>query len=107
MELIALDGQVFTLWLTDDANESSVFSGIARWNGQSLFLERRGAPNFEVRPEWYERIFPVNDQQSREILLGAAYCLRLQVGSLDPSDEGEYESTGLQWPKDSAAPSDD
>jgi hypothetical protein len=99
MGLLVLDGRAFTLWLTDDADESVIFSGIARWNGQSLFVERQGAPNFEVRPEWYQRIFPVTDQQSREILLGADYCLRLQVGSLEPSDKADYEVTGLQWPK--------
>ena len=103
MNISALDGQTITLWLTDDADESVVFSGIARWTGRRLFLQRHGGADFEIRPEWYNRIFPVSDQQSREILLGAAYCLRLQVGSLDPSATGEYELTGLRWPKDPSA----
>jgi hypothetical protein len=100
MDLADLDGRLFTLWLTDEADESAVFSGIARWDGQTLAIERTGNLRFEVRPEWYERIQPVGNEQARKILLGGEYFLRLRVGNDPPADgEGEFEQTGLKWPQ--------
>jgi hypothetical protein len=94
-----LDGKPFTLWLTDEANESAVFPGIARWDGSTLFLDRNQRPRFEIRPEWYERIQLVSNEDVRRILQGADAFLRLYVGNL-PSDsnETEYEQTGIRWP---------
>jgi len=95
-----LDGKPFTLWLTDEGKESAVFSGIARWNGSKLVLDRSPKPPFEIRSEWHERIQPVATEETRKILLGADHFLRLWVGSLlngvVPTD---YEQTGLRWPK--------
>ena len=95
-----LDGKPFTLWLTNDRDESAVFSGVARWNGSNLFLDRSPKPQFEIRSEWHERIQPVTNEKAQKILLGAAYFLRLYVGSLpDGSGPTEYELTGLKWPE--------
>jgi hypothetical protein len=100
MHVAELDGKPFTLWLTDTHDESVVFFGIARWDGSRLLLERQPKPSFEIRPEWYERIQPMNDEQSRKILLGANYFLRLYVGDLpEGTSVGEFEQTGLKWPK--------
>jgi hypothetical protein len=94
-----LDGKPFTLWLTDEANESAVFPGIARWEGSTLFIERKNKTRIEIRTEWYERIQLVRNEEVRRILQGADAFLRLSVGDL-PSDENEadYEQTGLRWP---------
>ena len=55
-------GKPFTLWLTDEANESAVFSGVARWDGSQLFLDRSPKPQFESRSEWHARIQPVANE---------------------------------------------
>jgi len=100
MNLAELDGKPFTLWLTDDHEEAAVFSGIARWDGSKLVLDRSPKPQFEIRPEWHERIQPVVNEKAREVLLGAAYYLHLYVGSLpEGSGPTEYEQTGLKWPE--------
>jgi hypothetical protein len=39
MNLAELNGKPFTLWLTDENEESAIFSGVARWNGSTLLLE--------------------------------------------------------------------
>lgn len=70
MNLAELNGKPFTLWLTDEANESAVFSGVARWDGSKLFLDRSPKPPFEIRSEWEERIQPVTTDEVRRILLG-------------------------------------
>jgi hypothetical protein len=94
------DGKPFTLLLTDDYEHSAVFSGVARWEGSKLVLDRSPKPQFEIRSEWHERIQPVANEKAREILLGADYFLRLYVGSLpEGSAPTEYEQTGLKWPK--------
>jgi hypothetical protein len=95
-----LEGKPFTLWLTNDRDESAVFSGVARWDGSKLVLDRSPKPPFEIRSEWHERIRPVENGEERTILLGADYFLRLYVGSLpDGSAPMEYELTGLRWPE--------
>src|SRR5438309_11450082 len=91
-----LNGRPFTLWLTDDRDESAMFSGVARWDGLKLVLDRSPKPQFEIRSEWHERIQPVANEEARTILLGADYFLRLYVGSLpDDSALTEYEQTGF------------
>lgn len=100
MNLAELDGKPLALWLTDEANESAVFSGVARWDGSKLFLDRLPKPPFEIRSEWDERIQPVTTDEARKILRGADYFLRLYVGTLtEQSSLNEYEPTGLKWPK--------
>jgi hypothetical protein len=100
MNTADLDGKSFALWLTDEADESVVFSGTARWDGSTLLLERAQKPPFEIRSEWHERIQLITDEETRRILLGADYFLRLQVGNLaQEAPTGEYEPTGLKWPE--------
>ena len=94
-----LDGKPFTLWLTDVCDESAVFSGVAKWDGSKLLLDRSPKPQFALRSEWHERIQLVANEEARKILLGADYFLR-HVGSLpDGSAPTEYEQTGLKWPE--------
>jgi hypothetical protein len=99
MNISELDGKPFTLWLTDENEESAVFSGIARWDGSLLFLDRLVHSPIEIRPEWHERIQAVTTEEARKILLGAAYFLRLYVGNLPDGTENEYKKTGLTWPE--------
>ena len=98
MDIAELDGKLFTLWLTDEADESVVYSGIARLKGTGLLLERDKQSSFEIRSEWYERIRTVTSEDMRKILLGADYFLHLMVGNLlDVSGPEGYEATGLKW----------
>ena len=100
MNLAELNGKPFTLWLTDERNESAVFSGVARWDGSKLLLDRSPKPQFEIQSEWHERIQPVTNEEAQKILLGADYFLRLYVAKLpDGSASTEYEQTGLKWPE--------
>jgi hypothetical protein len=100
MNIAELDGKPFTLWLTDDNDESAVFSGTARWDGSTLHLERKPKPPFEIRPEWYERTQAVTNEEARKILLGADYFLRLYLGDVpQEATPGEYAPTGLKWPE--------
>jgi hypothetical protein len=99
IEVSELDGKRFTVWLTDEAEESVIFAGTARRNGLVLSVDRGSLPPFEVRAEWFERIRPVNDQESRKILLGAEYVLHLWVGNLaEDENKDRYLHTGLKWP---------
>jgi hypothetical protein len=67
MDIAELDGKLFTLWLTDEADESVVYSGIARLKGTGLLLERDKQSSFEIRSEWYERIRTVTSEDMRKI----------------------------------------
>jgi hypothetical protein len=99
MDVEKLNDKHFTLWLTDEHDESAIFSGITHWDGTKLFLERVPKPSFEIRPEWYDRIQKVTNDEVRSILLGADYFLRLYVGTLPDGSEAGYEPTGLRWPE--------
>jgi hypothetical protein len=93
-------GIPISLWLTDDRDESAVFSGVVRWVGSKLVLDRSPKPQFEIRSEWHERIQPVANGEARKILLGADYFLRPYVGRLpDGSALTDYLQTGLKWPE--------
>jgi hypothetical protein len=100
MDLDVLAGKRLALWLTDDSEESAIFTGTVRWDGSILNLDRAAKPTFEVRPEWHDRIKPVPNEEVRRILLDSDYYLRLRVGAL-PNDvnDSEYEGTGLKWPE--------
>jgi hypothetical protein len=100
MDLNDFAGKRLALWLTDDSNESAIFTGTMRWDGWTLNMDRAAMPAFEVRQEWYDRIKPVLTEEARRILLGSDYFLRLRVGAL-PNDvnDSEYEGTGLRWPE--------
>ena|SRR5487761_1701764 len=98
MDLQALNGKRFALWLTDEKDESVVFGGIVRWDGHTLLLDRDKKRSFEIREEWYERIKPVPDSV-KKILLNTELFLRLFVGDLPlGEDESKFQNTGLQWP---------
>jgi len=100
MNIAELDGKPFALWLTDENDESVIFSGTTRWRGSKLLLERAPKPTVEIRTEWHERIQIVTNEESRRILLGADYFLRLYVGCLPRgADEKEYEQIALKWPE--------
>jgi hypothetical protein len=100
MNVAGLEGKVVVLWLTDEVGESAAFSGTAHWDGSKLLLERTSKPQFEIRPEWYDRIQAVTNGQTRGILLGADYFLRLYVGDVpEGATASEYERTGLKWPE--------
>lgn len=99
MDITDLDGKPFSLWLTDEAEESAVYPGVARWHGSTLFIERTSQRPFEIRAEWYERIQTVTSEEARKILLGADYFLRLYVGNIPiEADADGYEQTDLKWP---------
>jgi hypothetical protein len=99
MNIADLDGKPFTLRLTDESDESAVFSGTARWDGSTLLLDRAPKPPFEIRSEWHERIQAIASEEARKILLGADYFLRLHVGNLAQAPPDEYKQTGLRWPE--------
>jgi hypothetical protein len=100
VDIAETDGKPFTLWLTDEAEESAVFSGVARWDGATLLLDRGTTPVFEIRSEWHDRIQRVTSEEARRILLGADYFLRLYVGTLpERGNASSFEQSGLKWPK--------
>jgi hypothetical protein len=79
--------------LTDEKDESAVFGGHLRWNGTQLEVERNNEVPFKIREEWIERIRLVENDEVRNILLGADYYLRLAIG---PRPDGEgFVTTGL------------
>ena len=68
--------------------------------GSTLLLDREPKPTFEIRPEWYERIQSVTNEEVRRILRGADYFLRLYVGDVPgEAKPGDFEQTGLKWPE--------
>ncbi len=97
MNVAELDGKRFTVWLTDEADESAIFSGIASWDGDVLSIQRGSQHDFRIQPEWHGRMRAVANDESRRILLEAEFYLRLWVGGL-PDDSANYEATGLKWP---------
>lgn len=103
IDLQELDSRPFALLLcgTDESGEDDwvAFGGVARCKENGLFLERgRGQSDFEIRPEWYDRIRSI-DGEVKEILNGADYVLSLSVGNLEDDPNGTYLPTGLKWPQ--------
>jgi hypothetical protein len=97
MDIAAINGKRFAIWLTDDSDESALFAGEARWDGTTLKLDRGSKPPFVVHAEWYDRIKAVNSDEVRSSLLDSDYYLRLWIGKLpDAADEAEYEKTDLR-----------
>jgi hypothetical protein len=94
-----LDGKRIALVMTDEHDESVVFTGIAKWDGCSLVM-LRNAPDrpVEIREEWYSKMRPTPDS-SRVVLLGAEYFVWLAIGSLPAdSDQRQFLKTGMKWP---------
>jgi hypothetical protein len=103
VDLPALDGKPFALLLmgTKPSGEDdwAVFSGIARLESGTLYLDRGAEPRFEIRAEWIDRIHMIVDPVVRETLLNADYCLSLTVGRLPTDDDSsDFLQTGLKWP---------
>lgn len=100
MDLNELNGKSFTLWLTDESNESAVYGRwVARAHQAGLVLERGADESFEVQQEWQDRIQKVESDEVRKILMGADSFLRLWVGKLpDDTNSSFFVKTGLKWP---------
>jgi hypothetical protein len=99
VDLAELNGKRLALVLTDEQDESAVFTGIARWDGNQLFMLRKGphAP-FEIHEEWYSKIQPT-PESSKNDLLGAEFVFWLYLRDLPPgSDNAGFQKTGLKWP---------
>jgi len=88
-------------WAKDDEGEDdvSVFSGIARWNGTQLILDR-GNDNldFNIPNEWLQRLKSVEDE-FKETLMNADYSISFSVDNLPNDKASEYILTTLKWPK--------
>lgn len=99
MDPSILSGRRFALILTDERQESAVFSGTLLWKGQALLFQGSNERDFAILQEWYERIKPV-PPSVKSILLDAEFFLSLSVGNLpDNQDLRHFEATGLRWPQ--------
>ena len=97
MDLDGFAGKRFSLWLTDENDDSVVYGGwTASRSGETLVLERPGG-RLDLELEWLARITPVHDDETRRILLDADYFLRLNVGP-NPSEGDTDLPTGMRWP---------
>ncbi len=89
-------------WAKDEKGEDdvSVFSGIAKWNGTQLTLDR-GDDNleFNVPDDWLGRLKIVEDEL-KETLMNADYAISFSVGNLPEGKASEYILTTLKWPKE-------
>jgi len=87
------------LVLTDERDESAVFTGTAHWDGNHLFMLCKDPDEpFEIRAEWYSKI-QSTPEASKKDLLDAEFFFWLSVGDVPAcSDEAEFQKTGLKWP---------
>ena len=94
-----LHGKRIALVMTDELGDSVAFTGIAKWDGLSLFMLRNPPdPPVEIREEWCSRMKRTPDS-SREALLGSEYFVQLAVGNVPTdSDQSQFLKTGLKWP---------
>lgn len=78
----------------------AVFTGIARWDGKSLLLDRGEKKNsFRVPTDTLNRIKPV-EKKNKETFCDAEYFIPLTVGALpDDANLNEYIKTDLKWPE--------
>jgi hypothetical protein len=85
MESSALVGrQLSLLIMSDDEDEHwPVLTGIVEQRGETLILTRPEG-DFALRPEWIERVRPV-DPRVQVVLLGAEYVLPLRTDDLPAS----------------------
>jgi hypothetical protein len=98
VDLAELNGKRIALVLTDEQDESAVFTGTAHWDGNHLFMLRKN-PNktFEIHDEWYSKIRPT-PEASKKDLLDAEFFFRLSVGDMaGGSNEAGLQKTGLKW----------
>jgi hypothetical protein len=98
MNLDAFTGKRFSLWMTDENDDSVVYGGwTATRSGETLLLERPGG-HLVLESGWLDRITPVNDDETRRILLDADFFVRLSVGP-NPSEDDTDLPTGMRWPE--------
>ena len=83
-DLIGMQLSVLIMGESDDEEDDwPVLTGIVEQDGDGVVLTRpEGA--FRLRPEWRDRIRPV-DPRVRGVLLGADYVLPIRVGDLPAS----------------------
>jgi hypothetical protein len=100
MNLDQINGKSLAIVLSDDKGEGATFHGTARWDGETLVIDRgKGNPDFEIRKEWYERIQPVKGPVAKAILEDAEFWLQLRVGPVADDDTTAFEPMGLKWPE--------
>jgi len=97
-----VDGKKLALiaWAKDakGADDVSVFTGIAKWTGANLVLDRgEGIPSFTIPEDWVERLQSVNEEL-KETLLGSDYSISVSVGNIETENVSDYIFTGLKWP---------
>ena len=80
--------------------EAAVFTGIARWTNGHMYMDRgEGQKPFQVPDDILDRIEPVPANIS-DIVMGADFFVTTYIWPLpDDADAGQYEDTGLKWPK--------
>jgi hypothetical protein len=83
-DLIGMQLSVLIMGEVDDEEDDwPVLTGIVQQEGDGLLLSRpEGA--FVLRPEWLDRVRPV-DPRVRGVLLGADYVLPIRIGDLPAS----------------------
>lgn len=90
------------VWGEDDNGEDdvAVFTGIARWTGEHLYLDREDNPKpFQIPDELLERI-EITPEEIKDIVLDAEYYFNATISPLpDNEDESDYMQTGLKWPE--------
>jgi hypothetical protein len=94
-----LNGKQIALVLTDESDESAVFTGTGKWDGTILVM-LRNAPDapVEIRQEWFSKI-RATPTSSKDDLLGAEFFIWLHIGTLPQGeDESQWQKTGLKWP---------
>jgi hypothetical protein len=83
---------------TEAEPEVAVVLGRARWDGETLFLERDNGAGFAIPDHRIPELRRVTGSL-REVVGVADYAVMLSVGPL-PRDAGpQYRPTGLKWPE--------
>lgn len=104
IEPTKIDGKKLALiaWGTDEKGKDDValFTGIAKWDGNQLTLDRRdGEPGISIPNNWLDRLKLV-EQSLKETLLDSEYSISISVGHLpEDGESSDFKLLGLKWPK--------